>query len=156
MWRTSKAVLSGSYEPTGGFVGTTTLTDCDPALGLGSISSGRGAIWLTCATGTADAVLTSQDYGATWGLVPVPGEAGRHVVGAIDANHAVISTANGLGVLRTDETLTDATLPRHAATGDWSYIGFTNPTHGFALTGSGDLLRSTDGGHTWKAVTYAG
>ena len=59
-------------------------------------------------------------------------------------------------MLRTDETLTDATLPRHAATGDWSYIGFTNPTHGFALTGSGDLLHSTDGGHTWKALTYAG
>ena len=63
-----------------------------------------------------------------------PGEAGRHVVGAIDANHAVISTADGLGVLATDGTLKGASFPA-CGTGDWTYIGFTNPTHGSRADG---------------------
>ena len=156
VWRTSKAVVSASYDSAGTSNGPTNVPGCDFALGLRTLSSERNAIWLSCPTGTADTVLTSTDEGATWTAVPVPGDAGRHVVGAIDTHRAVISTGNGLGVLGTDETLQDATLPPGVTSSDWTYIGFTNTTHGFAITGDGQLLRSTDGGRTWKAVTYAG
>ena len=156
VWRTSKAVVSASYDSTGTSSGPTKVTGCDFALGLSTLSSGRNAVWLSCPSGTADTVLRSTDEGATWHPVAVPGDSGRHVIGAIDANHAVISTANGLGVLATDESLQDATLPPGVASSDWVYIGFTNPTHGFAITGDGQLLRSTDGGHTWRTVTYTG
>ena len=113
-------------------------------------------MWLSCPSGTADTVLRSTDDGATRHAGTRPRRSERHVVGAIDANHAVISTANGLGVLATDESLQDATLPAGVASSAWAYIGFTNPTHGFAITGDGQLLRSTDGGLTWRTVTYAG
>jgi photosystem II stability/assembly factor-like uncharacterized protein len=156
VWRNATHVVAASYDVKGHTAGPKPIPDCDVTLGLHTLSGGHGAVWLSCSNGTADVILRSTDLGATWQGVPVPGDAGRHVVGAIDANHAMISTANGLGVLRSDETLTDATLPAHVPPHDWTYIGFTNPTHGFALTGSGELLRSSDGGHTWARVTYAG
>jgi photosystem II stability/assembly factor-like uncharacterized protein len=68
----------------------------------------------------------------------------------------VISTGPGLGVLGTDGTLKVASLPGDAMPRDWIYLGFTNPSHGFAIMTNGDLLRSTDGGHTWQTVTYTG
>ncbi|HTY73484.1 MAG TPA: hypothetical protein VMI11_13830 [Actinomycetes bacterium] len=155
VWRNANAVVSASYDSDGKTTGTHPVTGCDVTLGLSSLSGGRGGVWLSCPTGTADAVLRSTDLGTTWQSVPVQGPAGRHTVGAIDATHAVISTSDtALAVVDANGTL-EREVHVNGVSGGWRYLGFTNATHGFAITGKGQLLRSTDGGHSWIAVTFS-
>jgi photosystem II stability/assembly factor-like uncharacterized protein len=33
-------------------------------------------------------------------------------------------------------------------------VGFTTPTQGVAITGSGELLMTHDGGHSWATVNF--
>jgi hypothetical protein len=154
MWRTSSAVLAASYTSDGKTAGSKPISACDPSLGLASSSSGLGSVWLTCPSGTADTVLLTTDLGATWQTVPVSGEASRHVVGAIDQTHAVVTTGSGLARLDSTGALASSSGAGGVDLTGSTYIGFTDASHGFAITGAGLLVRSTDGGRTWAAVTY--
>jgi hypothetical protein len=156
VWRGATSIESASFDSSGAISGPTAVPGCSADIGLGTLSGGRGAVWLTCPVGTSDLVFRSTDDGHSWSKVPVSGDAGRHVVGAIDATHAAISTATGLAVVGSDGTLKAAQLPSGVATSGWTYIGFTGSTHGFAVTDTGQLLRSTDGGLTWNIVKFTG
>jgi photosystem II stability/assembly factor-like uncharacterized protein len=43
---------------------------------------------------------------------------------------------------------------RALATDNWTEFGFTTPTQGGAVTGSGTLLVTFDAGHDWNAVRF--
>jgi photosystem II stability/assembly factor-like uncharacterized protein len=122
-------------------------------LGAESISAGLGGVWLTCSAGSSASavVLRSTDYGATW--LPVPFSGQRAIVGAIDATHAVVASSNGFQTVdekgSTTTTHVDGVNP-----GRTTYVGFTTSKDGFATTDQGYLVRSTDGGLTWKVVTF--
>jgi photosystem II stability/assembly factor-like uncharacterized protein len=159
VWRGAKSINAASFDPSGTIAGPTVVPGCSVTLGLGSLSAGRNAVWLICPTATGETTVRSQDLGASWKPVAIPGQTGhgqQGVVGAIDATHAVVSTQSGLRVVDTAGTTTAGHVPAGVNPYRFTYIGFTNPTHGFALTDKGQLLRSTDGGLTWKVVTYTG
>jgi photosystem II stability/assembly factor-like uncharacterized protein len=154
VWRTASAVVSASYASDGKAASPKRVAGCDPSLGLASSSSGLGSVWLTCPSGTADNVLRTTDLGTTWQSVPVAGEASRHMVGAIDQTHAVVTTASGLARLDASGALAASAGVDGVNLARSTYIGFTDASHGFAITEAGQLVRSTDGGRTWAAVAY--
>ena len=156
IWRTSSAVVSASYDSDGNRTGPKPIAACDVSLGLSSSSSGLDSVWLSCQTGTADTVLWTTDLGTTWYQVPLSVPASRHVVGAIQGPQGMISTSDStLARVASNGTAKNSPVPSSATSG-WTYLGFTGISQGFALTGDGQLLRSTDQGGSWHTVSYPG
>ena len=81
-------------------------------------------------------------------------DASRIAVGGIDATHAAVST-QGSGKLRRVSTsggVAVAHVPALPGGTTFGFIGFTSPSVGFAVTDSGKLLKTGDGGHHWHTV----
>jgi photosystem II stability/assembly factor-like uncharacterized protein len=129
----------------------------------GYLSNSKNAIWAVCPTGHAAGLQISTDRGATWTPytlsqpLPDPGTG----IAAIDGQHAVvIDTATGLLLrLTTTKPSVSARIPATDVVA--SFVGFTDPIHGFALVGiqnaassqaATELWRTTDGGTTWVVV----
>jgi photosystem II stability/assembly factor-like uncharacterized protein len=116
-------------------------------------------IWAQCATGTESGVWRSTDYGRSFvtahgsGLPPLPNSA---VFGAASDNTAV---AGYNQLYRTDDAGTTWTPTGPSGISEWTYIGFTDSTHGVALGYAGSvannnqrLYYTTDGGQTYHLV----
>jgi hypothetical protein len=126
---------------------------CTQATGADDLSATTGGVWLVCIDGTADSLWRSVDA-TSWSPVTVPAPATRMKVGAIAVDRAAVGRQDGTIALTT-ATGASTQSKGSAGGGSWTYIAFTNRSDGFALTDSGVLLRSTDGGHTWARVTFS-
>ncbi|MEP6659777.1 MAG: YCF48-related protein [Acidimicrobiales bacterium] len=110
-------------------------------------------------------VLVSSDGGTTFHEIPAPLTGDWQVDGVASAGSdtiVVAGVANGSRVLEATFDGGDSWTALHSepAGGSWTDIGFTGPTQGIAiahLEDGGELLMTTDGGHTWTpADFYAG
>jgi photosystem II stability/assembly factor-like uncharacterized protein len=126
----------------------------------GRLSNSQKAIWAVCPTGMMAQLFVSTDRGATW--QPQHGSSGfanSVAVGAIDNQHAIVMTPDGLQRIGIDGSSEKVDAPVDGAAGA-SFIGFTNESTGFAVIAESDgtsrLLRTTDGGAHWSAITFGG
>jgi hypothetical protein len=145
-----------------------TFTDhvgpCFQELG-GYLSNSAAGVWAVCPTGSLAGVAVSRDRGATWTSVanlpapsfPNPGSGG---IGAIDGSHAVVFdlATNGLVRVTAGGSPVQITSGPTAVDLSTDFIGFTNPSLGFAILPGHNspyqLWRTTDGGLTWAVVTF--
>jgi hypothetical protein len=133
---------------------------CEQDLG-GTLSNSKKGIWAECPHGNGADLYISKDAGATWTSAvndprKIEVESGT-AVGAIDDTSAVVFDAAAQRLSKISGTTVTATN----ATGvsDVTFLGFTTPAVGFAITvgensSTTQLLRTTDGGATWSAVTF--
>jgi hypothetical protein len=133
---------------------------CEQDLG-GTLSNSKKAIWAECPHGNGANLYLSKDAGATWANAisdptKLEVESGT-AIGAIDDTSAVVFDAPNQRLSKISGTAVTATN----ATGvsDVTFLGFTTPAVGFAITvgesgSTTQLLRSGDGGATWSAVTF--
>ena len=133
---------------------------CEQDLG-GTMSNSKKAIWAECPHGNGANLYVSKDAGATWAIAAndptkLEVESGT-AVGAIDDTTAVVFDAPAQRLSKISGTTVAAT----SATGvsDVTFLGFTTTAVGFAITVGEDgtttqLLRTSDGGATWPAVTF--
>jgi photosystem II stability/assembly factor-like uncharacterized protein len=125
--------------------------------GACSYDGGPQALWALCSTGMApDEVLLSTDGGNTFTAAAQVPDGPIDAFGAASGSAAV---ASGQGPLfRTTDG--GATWTRvNAPSGGWTYIGFSDPTHGVALGNFGTgghqqnrLYYTTDGGASYHLV----
>lgn len=120
------------------------------------LSNSATAIWAACPIGASAGIVSSDDRGQTWNSSPgssTIADFGGHI-GAIDAQHAMIDTADGkLFRISADGTRTPVAVPDSATA--ISFIGFTTAQVGYvvATTRAGyELWRTTDAGLHWSTV----
>jgi hypothetical protein len=128
---------------------------CEQDLG-GTLSNSKAAIWAQCPHGNGASLWISTDEGANWTSVNpaiVEVETGT-ALGAIDSTTAVVFDAANQRLTKISGNLATPTALRGIS--DVPFLGFTNPTVGFAITIGDDvftqLQRTTDGGQTWTVV----
>lgn len=110
-------------------------------------------VWAHCGTGTASEVFRSTDSGRSFQPVLLELMLSNHAVFA--AASATVAVAGDLNLYRTGNG--GRSFTRVGPTeSPWTYLGFTNPTHGAALastsSGQGILFYTTDGGRTYHSV----
>jgi photosystem II stability/assembly factor-like uncharacterized protein len=116
-------------------------------------------IWAQCATGTESGVWRSTDSGKNFvtahgsGLPPLPNSA---VLGAASDTTAVVGYQQ---LYRTSDAGASWTPTGPSGVAQWTYVGFTDATHGVALGYLGSiapanqrLYYTTDGGQTYHLV----
>ncbi len=131
---------------------------CSQDLG-GRLSNSVKAIWAVCPTGMMAGLSVSTDRGVTWQAQKNSVELANSVaVGAIDDQHAMVMTPDGLLRVGADGSSQKADAPTGNAV-NATFIGFTNQSTGFAIIDQQDgtalLLRTTDGGLHWFEVTFS-
>ena len=161
--QSGRAVVVGSnqdkvrawvFTPAGGR--TELATPCTPDVGPADLSATASSMWLVCHNGSGDSLYSSSNA-TTWTPVPAATPlASRLSVGGIDATRAAVGLQDGTIRLVSTTALT-ATLGKGGprTQNAWTYVAFTNPSDGFALEDPGGLLRTADGGLTWKAVDFS-
>jgi photosystem II stability/assembly factor-like uncharacterized protein len=131
---------------------------CTSGLG-GRLSSADRAVWFVCANGTSATVFISVGTDSGFETVPTgflpDALPGQTELGARDTEAAVLGVPGDgglVGVSSSGERLSSSP----GGTG-WSFVGFTTPDVGYALTCCSvrQLLRTTDGGANWAEVRVA-
>ena len=134
---------------------------CEQDLG-GTLSNSKTAIWAECPSGSHAGLYVSTDAGATWAPSKVNATAAISVasgaaLAAIDGTSAAVFDASNQRLSKiSGGTVAPAT---GALISDVTFLGFTTPAVGFAITVGEDgtttqLLRTEDGGTSWSAVTF--
>ena len=131
---------------------------CEQDLG-GTMSNSKKAIWAVCPHGNGASLYVSKDAGATWTAsngLEIELQSGA-AVGAIDDTTAVVFDAANQRLSKISGSTVEATSATNIS--DVTFLGFTTTAVGFAITVGEDgtttqLLRTTDGGATWPAVTF--
>jgi hypothetical protein len=128
---------------------------CEQDLG-GTLSNSKKGIWAVCPHGNGASLYVSTDSGATWTASKANVEVENSAaIGAIDGTTAVLFDAANQRLTRITGNVA---TPTNLSTDDVSFVGFTNPTVGFAVAIGDDLStqleRTTDGGLTWSAVAF--
>jgi hypothetical protein len=134
---------------------------CEQDLG-GYLSNSKAAIWAECPSGSQAGLYVSTDAGATWAPSKVNATAKIQVqsgaaLGAIDSTSAAVFDASRQQLTKiSGTTVTPASATSISGV---TFLGFTTPAVGFAITVGEDgtttqLLRTMDGGATWPAVTF--
>ena len=118
--------------------------------------AGDGSVWAVCNFGHSTADFVATSLANKWQQVSY--EPLTFSLGGVDAKHAVLSHApSGFALVSNDGSSTPLTLPNTQITSA-SFIGFTTTTVGFMIADgqpyASQLLRTTDGGQTWTAVTF--
>jgi len=131
---------------------------CSQDLG-GNLSNSKAAIWASCPTGHDSALWISTDRGMTWHptgtSIPDPVRA----IGAFEDQNAIVYDADkaGLSQVTGAGSMTEIAGPAGTDIAGANFIGFTNPSSGFAVVqmrnGTSELLRTTDAGQHWPAIT---
>jgi len=113
---------------------------------------------------TVKTVYTSGDFGATWVKTGVPGTAGDGgTIAAANPRQLVIATASaaswlyysGNGAAQWQTAVTELDGGQ-----GWADLGFTTASDGVVIHGPaargfvGQLLLTTDGGLTWRRVSF--
>lgn len=154
------AVGSNGSKAWVGDGGTFTAVDdpCSAAGGGPSLAtrlSATGSLWASCASGTSARLLASPDGSAWQQVVPsflpdaLPNQV---VVGARTASDALLSVGPGEPFYRVRSDGSGGPVKGSpTADGATSYIGFTDASVGYAISGN-QLWRTDDGGDTWRLV----
>jgi hypothetical protein len=134
---------------------------CTPDVGVGSVSATDGGLAVSCHSGMSDQPLGSTDGGRTWATFGQFGDsqAQRLAIASTGTASAAIGGQDGKIALSEIPEGSQPAKPRHTeVSGDpsgWTWLGFTDASHGFAIDDRGALFRTTDGGSTWSVVTGA-
>ena len=122
-------------------------------------------VWSGDTTNITQNVFVSSDGGTTFHETAAPVADNWQVDGVASAGPNTIVIAGIVNASQVLEATFDgghswSAVYNAPANGTWSDIGFTGPTQGIAikhLEDGGQLLMTTDGGHTWNPVDfYAG
>lgn len=120
-----------------------------------SFDGGTLALWALCSRGMApDEILLSSDAGSTFrAAAPVP----DGPIGTFAAANGAIAVASGQGSLYrttnggatwTPVTITNGPAAGRSVTANWTYLGFSDATHGVAIGSFGT------GGHQYTGLYY--
>ena len=96
------------------------------------------------------AIVRTTDGGATWSSIALPNSIDLQAAAFIDANTVVAVGLNG-ELRSTDAGQTWVALPSIA---EWTGVAFTSATEGIAISSSGFVGRTHDGGLTWPDGEY--
>jgi len=125
---------------------------CDPK------ATSSDVVWLSCSTGMMIAFLRSEGSASPRTLPVFGSGTGNSFTDPLSDAVAVAGTAIGqwAGVHETttagNKFVRTGGLPRQARTGRSVLITFLGRRVGFALVRGKELLRTTDGGRTWRPV----
>ncbi len=127
---------------------------CGSGLG-GSLSASADAVWFVCANGTSGTVYLSPGLDGGFEIVPSPfpdAMPSQTRVGARSKEAAVLGVPGDGGLVGVSSTGTR--LSSYPGGTGWSFVGFTTPDVGYAITccSVGLLLRTNDGGAHWAEV----
>ncbi len=131
-----------------------------PHAGNCSYDGGPLALWALCSTGMApDVILLSHDLGATFtAAAPVP----DGPIGTFAGASGTVAVASGQGPLYRTVDAGASWTPVAAPSANWTYLGFTDSTHGVAIGEFGGgghqryrLYYTTDAGASYHLVTIA-
>lgn len=101
----------------------------------------------------------SDDAGTTWTPVDVEAVGTRSAndagaLFALDSKHIWLVLTDGYIMFSADGGITWTTQDAGGASvNDYNGVSFANATDGYAVADSGDVVKTTDGGNTWAAVT---
>jgi hypothetical protein len=149
---------------------------CVSELGGTLAASSSTVVWAVCPTGMAAGAWRSTDGGARWMALNLRSAGGTAspltnaaTIGPASDTTAVITTGGDRTPIRTTNGGQSFTrVSGGPASGDWGYVGFTDPLTGTALiTGAGaagtssglpayGLWRSGDGGTHWGGPVRVG
>ena len=125
---------------------------CRSGLG-GRLSATADAVWFVCANGTSGSVFVSARGTGPFQAVSTrflpDAMPSQTLVGARTARSAVLGLPGDGGMVGISST--GSRLSSYPGRTGWTYVGFTSPDVGYAIT-DGKLLRTTDGGAHWAAV----
>lgn len=146
------------HSSNGGASFTSAPSPCDPTLSGSLVPASSTVVWAVCATGMAAGILRSTDGGqhfsSVGGYRSIPNSTR---LGARDDDVAFAGPAcNGLEEIFANNE-PSRTVIRGRCGGDskdWSFVGFTDPGHGFALRGfdNSELWHTIDGGEHWRKL----
>ena len=110
-------------------------------------------------TGAAPVVRAyfSNDGGSTFQPAPtLPPKFSPNVTGMAMPAPGVVIMNSGSDLVGTFDGGTTWTVVNHpSASVSWLQVGFTTPSQGVAIEGSGTLLMTFDGGHNWAPVNFS-
>jgi photosystem II stability/assembly factor-like uncharacterized protein len=143
----------------GGRTFTTTRTQCDRSL-VGRVSASGGGVWLVCTTGMSEGIypdpIAAPDRVLDTSKVAQGALPNSALVAPRDASSAALGLdAEGIAVVSSAGKV----LHRADVGGAPTWIGFSTRSTGYALVSTASspktrLLRTTDGGATWKPITF--
>lgn len=114
-------------------------------------------VWAICPTGLMAGAWRSVDGGARFAPLQTGGLVNSAALAPASDTTAVVA-ANGAGA-RLERTVDGGATWRPVGTrtmGDiWPFIGFTDSRVGVAISGDGDLWRTTNAGASWSRVRLA-
>lgn len=124
-----------------------------------SYDGGPHALWALCSTGMApDEILLSPDLGNSF---TTAAQVPNGPIGAFAAASGTVAVASGQGPLYRTADAGASWTPVDAPSAGWSYLGFTDSTHGVAIGnfGSGGhqqtrLYYTTDAGASYHLVPF--
>jgi hypothetical protein len=150
--------VAKAVAATGGASTFTSLPSppCNGGPGDPAAETPSGGLWLACssATNNVGRVVYSPDFGKSFSVVS---SVGAQAIGAVDDATAIIASNGKLTLLKTDKSTSAVSYPAIPASTVWDFIGFTDPTGGFAIpevNGARQLWRTTDGGSHWTVVGF--
>jgi photosystem II stability/assembly factor-like uncharacterized protein len=125
---------------------------------------GRGLIWVTCRDAERDFVYLTRDTGANWDTRPFPAAFDQTSLVILDENR-LVALGWWIEVVDGEVRVSGAELYKSADAGahwqrmaelDWGgTLEFLDESNGWAFGGSETdpfLLRTTDGGRTWREL----
>ena len=105
-------------------------------------------VWAQCVTGTDSAVWRSSDSGRSWVETHCPSEPNSALFAVASSTTAVLGYQQ---LYRTGDAGNSYT-PVGPSGVRWSYLGFTDATHGVALGSRGELYYTTDAAQSYHRV----
>ena len=131
---------------------------CDPGLGGTFAPASPRVLWALCVTGMQAGILRSTDGGRDFTFVEGTGTLpNSSQLAARDDEVAFVGPAcTALQEIFASGREAKEVIPGrcNGRTKDWTFVGFTDSTHGFALRGFDDseVWHTTDGGDHWRKL----
>jgi hypothetical protein len=118
------------------------------------VSTAQDALWVLCRHGERAAAVVSSDGGRTLAAVRGSFSWDTEIAGRTAAT-AVVAGTGGVREVSTSQPpqLVSDVPGLDGGSAHVTYAGFTNPDDGYLISLDGGLVRTTDGGRTWSAVS---